>query len=99
MDLIWWTGAIVWVALALVVAALICHVVGNIYGGIKGALRLYRVREQKLTWQRIKLAIRLGFFAWLGKRYRNGVGTYWRVNGLIVPCDGRDPIQRDRIPG
>lgn len=70
---------------------------GNIYGGLKGA---YRVRafaakyrnERWGHWATIKLGLR----AWDGKRYRDGVGSYFQFGSIIVPVDGRDKITRDR---
>lgn len=80
------------------------HIVGNIYGGIKGAYRVTAIRKRyghqsALTLADHRAIIRTGLRAWVGLRYRNGSGTYWQINGIIIPVDGRDKITRERFYG
>lgn len=69
------------------------HILGNIYGGIKGAYRLHYITRKSQKRPHLRLFM-IGLRAWSGRRYRNGVGEYWQVNGLIVPIDGRDKVER-----
>jgi hypothetical protein len=93
-------GLIVSALFVLLAIAVICVIAGNIYGGIRGAYRLRailaRKGEKPIThWP----TIRLGLRAWGGQRYREGRGTSWRVHGLTIPVDGRDPIPGERFYG
>jgi len=94
-------GATVVGLLGCGLAILFLEVLGNLYCGIKGAYRFRAIVEKHGTgkliphWSTIKLGLR----AWEGKRYRDGLGHYWAIGGMIVPVDGRDPIERDSYYG
>jgi len=95
MGFFTFVGMVVCLLLAGCVAAVLLHVIGNIYGGIKGAYRLRRITHAGGHWPWVKLGIK----AWAGRRYKNGIGEYWQINGLIVPVDGRDKVTRSRFYG
>lgn len=93
-------GAITVGLFLLGVAILLLEIVGNIYGGIRGAYRLHAIRtrdgqKRSAHWK----IVRLGLRAWTGKRYRDGQGFYWQIGAMKVPVDGRDPIRRERFYG
>lgn len=94
-------GAIVSTIVAFALGWLMQHIAGNIIGGIRGAYRLRKLRtmpDRPPPFSH-RTALRFGLSCWYGRRYRNGVGEYWQVDGLIVPMDGRDKVQRTAFVG
>lgn len=80
--------------LLLGVTIIAMEIVGNIYGGIKGAYRIRAIRKRAGGAIFPHLAtVRLGLKAWSGRRYDGRSGYYWRAGSMEVPVDGRDPIR------
>ena len=94
-------GMLVSAVFAVAVGWLTFTILGNIYGGIKGAYRLRKLRTEHEGeppfghWK----ALRFGLHCWVGRRYKDGIGEYWQINGMEVPLDGRDKIGRSRYYG
>lgn len=87
-------GAAVSTLIAFLMGRLSWIIAGNIYGGILGAYRMRRLLHQDGAsrighWRTIKV----GLHCWPGRRYRDGIGEYWRLGDMEVPLDGRDPIR------
>jgi hypothetical protein len=79
---------------SLFALAAFAHIAGNIYGGILGAYRLRLIAiANGRKWGSHLDTIRIGLRSWYGCRYRDGVGTYWQIDGMKIPVDGRDPIE------
>lgn len=104
ITLLFWTGAIFWLAVAGAGLWVMLTIIGNIYGGIAGSYRLERIiREdyadcKRLTaWQHFKRGAR----AWTGQRYDGArrTGVYYQVGGREIPVDGRDPLPEYRFYG
>jgi hypothetical protein len=94
-------GLIVSTVCGLTAGWLVLTILGNIYGGIRGAYRLRRIRtdsEGKPPFGHW-MALKFGLHCWYGRRYDGNVGEYWQINGMQVPMDGRDKIRHDRLYG
>ncbi len=96
-------GMIVTALVVIGLAWLLLAIAANIFWGIVGA---YRLKAILFPNRKIKISdhpgiIGFGFKNWLGdKRLRaDGCGTYISHGMMKLPYDGRDKIQRDRIPG
>ena len=99
-DFLQIVGFITVAVIGSLVLLMLYQIAGNIYGGIKGAYRLKAIRGRggAKKWPH-RHTVLFGLRSWAGERYKNGYGSYFRVGGLRVPVDGRDPIERDRFYG
>jgi len=101
IDGIIYVLGLLFAALILTLLAwLIIHIGGNIYGGFIGALRYRRLRFEHYPGQKRaprRWVIRQALSCWSGgNRYDGHVGLYWPLGPLQIPVDGRSPIPPEK---
>lgn len=95
IEILGWITAVVLIGGGVMI---LLYWAGNLYGNIKGSLRWREVRDRSGVWTEswwvaFKGGIDFGSYRYDKKRK---IGSYYRLGGVRVPVDGRDPLDKDR---
>ncbi len=94
MDFFSAIGMIVCALIAVLICWIAYEIIGNVWGGWKGAVRFWRIKCGREKRPPIKWLIRHALYCWPGRRYNGHAGEYWDLGSMQVPLDGRDRIRR-----